>query len=160
MPDISRRGFLAGVGAVASAPLMPKIKVAKAAATFTKTQFVWATAYAQMNNACSPAQIMQSLAVPANVAQKIYAEMIRKGVLYVPAGGGTAQAARPTYRGINGHRPAIRQTVARTRRGPARLDAARIMAVVTRDMHWQIPFRPERAGISPFDSPRHRHVIA
>lgn len=134
MPQFNRRGVLQGLLAVGAAPLMPVSAAASAPVAHTRMQFIWATLYAHMNNACSPAQIIRALGVSPNVADSLYAELLRKGVLEVPLTGGVARARKAMCDGLKGHRAA---DVAPQRRG---INLDQLMRVVTRDISRQLPF--------------------
>ena len=138
MTTLNRRGFLQSLVALGAVPLLPVVPVAaaSASATYTPMQMLWATYYAQMNNACSPAQITKALGVSPDVAQNLYRGLLDKGVLTPSLSGGPARARHPMADGMTGHRPSQHRL-----RAPYRpINQDWIMAQVTRDIPHQLPF--------------------
>ena len=136
---LNRRHFLKSLAAVGALPALPAMPAAASvSAAHTKMQMLWATTYAQMNNACSVAQIQSALQVSPAVSQSIHRELLARGVL-LPTSLGHHVARNPVEGGGLGHRP--RQTTGRRTRWTA-ADARRLMRIVTRDIPRQLPFRP------------------
>jgi len=108
MPTLNRRGFLQSLSAAGLVPMLPAIPAA-APATHTSIQYVWASYYAQMNNACSVPQIMSALNVSPDVAQSLMRRLIDMNVLTPPGATGVAQLRKRSnsLRGAQGHEARI-----------------------------------------------------
>lgn len=143
MPRLTRRFFLGSIGAGLAAPILPATTAAAAPVAHTRLQFVWASYYAQMNNACSPHHIIRALGVSPAVAESLYRALLARDVLRIPLSGGIARARQPMAAGMTGHRPTMRLRKAITQHVRVNLDW--VMEQVTRDISNQIPFQTNAA---------------
>ena len=72
--------------------------------------YAWAQLIARAQNRCSPAMLARQLRLSPEVAQQLFAEMLRDGVLRPPTAAGVAQATQPIN--ATGHQiPGIRKTL-------------------------------------------------
>jgi len=94
---MKRRTFTASLAALAASPAMP---IGLSAANAPQSTLVpagtyaWAKLIAQAQNRCSPTMLARQLRLPAVVAQQLFADLLRDGVLKAPIAG-VAQAAKP-----------------------------------------------------------------
>ena len=129
MPTLNRRGFLQSLSATGVVPLFPALPAAAAAPVgHTSIQYVWASYFAQANNACSVPQIMSALNVPTAVAESLMQRLVSANVLTTPAASGVAQLKTRSYASESdaSHRPATGTQY--------KLDLDNIMRIVTRNI--------------------------
>lgn len=94
---MNRREFTASLAALATAPLIP---IPALAATSTPAvvpagTYAWAQIIARAQNICSPELLARQLHLTPDVAQVLFNDMLRDGVLRAPGITGIARAAKP-----------------------------------------------------------------
>ena len=97
MPTLNRRGFIQSLSAAGLVPFLPALPAAAAPVGHSAIQYVWASYYAQMNNACSVPQIMSALNVPPAVAESLMQRLIDMNVLTTPGASGVAQRKKRSF---------------------------------------------------------------
>jgi len=97
MPTLNRRGFIQSLSAAGLVPFLPALPAAAAPVGHSAIQYVWASYYAQMNNACSVPQIMSALNVPPAVAESLMQRLIDMNVLTTPGASGMAQRKKRSF---------------------------------------------------------------
>jgi len=133
MPTLNRRGFLQSLSAAGLMPMMPALPAMAAPASHTSIQYVWASYYAQMNNACSVPQIMSALNVQSDVAQSLMQKLIDKNVLMPPGASGVS-SLRERPKSQLGHKPAINKL-------SSLIDLDALMRIVTRNIAQEAQLR-------------------
>lgn len=92
---MNRRQFTASLAALLAAPALPFSAARAAPIAIPPGTYAWAQLIARAQNGCSPAMLAQHLRLSAPVADQLFREMVRDGVLRAPGVAGVARAAHP-----------------------------------------------------------------
>lgn len=87
------------VGAAGLIPAIPALPMAAAPAVApSSVQYAWASYYAQVHNAASPARLSAALKVSPQVAQGLMNKLLANGVITAPGSAGISAAVKPFHK--------------------------------------------------------------
>lgn len=94
---MNRRQFTASLAALVATPALPLSATAARTAPMAVPPgtYAWAQLIARAQNGCSPAMLANHLRLSAPVADQLFRDMVRDGVLRAPGMAGVARAANP-----------------------------------------------------------------
>ena len=95
---MNRREFNTSLAALAATPALPfgvTAATASQSAAVPAGTYAWAELIARAQTRCSPAMLARQLHLSQDVAQQLFNEMLRDGVLRAPGAAGIAEAAKP-----------------------------------------------------------------
>lgn len=94
---MNRREFSKGVAALGIAPVLPlpaPASAAKAAANFTPFMYAWAENHVRSGAATCAQTLAQQIQVHPDLAEAIYARILKKGIAVLPGATAPVRAAR------------------------------------------------------------------